>query len=104
MLSEERITQVIALVIQDLKSGNLEQASRKWMDSGFELLMNPIQDPAADSRLIDPAADYRGGHERVHETGNKMRRCLHAITACDADGALKYAKEAADRWAAGRWA
>ena len=97
MLNEDSIAQTLREFHAHLTSGDLDQAEANLEVLGFERLLHPAKDPSKGPRqFFDPAEPF--GSERVHQTGDHIRRCLSAIKRGDRENALHEAAAAATRW------
>jgi hypothetical protein len=96
MLSEQGITDMLQGLGQHLRQRNADQAEICLDGLSFERLLRPIEDPTRRLHFIDPAEPF--GVERVHETGEYLRRCRSALTRRDLEYALVSAEHALERW------
>lgn len=97
MLNEGSIAQALREIVAHLKDGTLEQAEANLKALEFERLLHPVIGRSKGSRqFFDPAEPF--GAERVHQTGDDLRRCFSAISRKDREIALREAEAAATRW------
>jgi hypothetical protein len=86
IINDEGTAQVLAEMIEHIAHADLLQAEAILVQQlDFERFLHPIR------------AEY--GTRRVTETGSWIRRCRSAIKEGNSEAALKFAKEAAARWA-----
>ena len=97
MLNEDSIARTLRELVDHLTNEDLDQAEATLEVLGFERLLHPVKDPSkGPRRFFDPAEGF--GPERVHQTGDHVRRCLSAIKRKDRESALHEAEAAATRW------
>ena len=100
-LNERAILEELNRLVENIRSGEMEDASATLSILGFERLLRPIQNSAVISQpqFVDLSGPF--GVARVHQTSDHIRACDAALRDGDREVALRTATEALKRWQEG---